>query len=563
MKKTITVMMLSACAALFSCTKGFEDMNRNPNQLSEINPEYLFNTSVYETLDATCGAIKKNLLDNYVQYNYGQTNQMGRYGDITSTNGNYYKAFYNNALLPLHLIVEDKADEPEFANRVAIAEIWQAYVFSQVTSIWGPIPMSEALTGKTAIPYDDEPTIYRNILSTLKRCAESIDLDGDKFNKDPVFARNDKSDLEKWVKFANSLRLRIALRICNADRSLAQEHISDVMANENKLMTSNDDNCIVKWGDNTSTQNYYYDYFIIQSSNSDKANAAGEAFLMHTAPYHDPRLPKFFTECTSAIMPADFHWAPYWGIPKTDRAPVSGLLDSSNPYSGAMPMQFSLMHDSYFAQDYAQTFLSFAEVCLLKSELIHLGLGTGSKSAEAYYQAGIRASMAQFGVTDTAAIDEYYSTDGIEWGICSDLENPEGEAYFMDYLKLCSAAIKDTEEDPIYHQIIMQQYIAMFNQGLDAWTLLRRSQVLDMPPHYNPETGYGAVNAGSSDVTFAYIPMRLPYPSNELADNTEEVNKAVADYLGGNDKMDTRLWWAKPQLINQRLKQLVDNYNRN
>lgn len=564
MKKILSSLtMLAACAALFSCTKGFEEMNRNPNQLSEINPEYLFNTSVYETLSATCGSIKKTALDNYVQYNYGQTNQYGRYGDVTSTNGNYYKAFYNNALLPLHLVLDDKRGSEEYANRLAIIEIWQAYVYSQVASIWGPVPMSEALTGKTSIPYDDEPTIYRNILSTLKRCAESIDLEGDRFNRDPVFARNDKSDLEKWVKFANSLRLRIAVRICNADPELAKQHIADVMSDESKLMTGNDDSCIVKWGDNTETQNYYYDYFIIQTSNTDKANAAGEAFLMHTAPYNDPRLPKFFTECTSAIMPEDFHWAPWWGIPKTDRAPVSGLLDSSNPYSGALPMQFSLMHDSYFARDYAQMFMSYAEVCLLKSEAVYLGLGSGSQSASSYYEQGIRASMAQFGVTDGAAIDEYCSTDGIEWGTCSDLENPEGEAYFMDYLKLCSAAIKDTEDDPIYHQIIMQQYISMFNQALDAWTLLRRSQILDMPPHYNPETGYGAVNAGSADVVFAYIPQRFAYPSTEIADNPEEVKKAIDSYLNGSDALDTRLWWAKPQLINPRLKQLVDNYNRN
>ncbi|MDD6364492.1 MAG: SusD/RagB family nutrient-binding outer membrane lipoprotein, partial [Bacteroidales bacterium] len=62
MKKTIIAIMTVALAFV-SCTKGFEEMNRNPNQLSEANPEYLLNTSVYQTLKASCGAIKKNLLD--------------------------------------------------------------------------------------------------------------------------------------------------------------------------------------------------------------------------------------------------------------------------------------------------------------------------------------------------------------------------------------------------------------------------------------------------------------------------------------------------------------------
>lgn len=562
MTRNMIIKALTACMLLAaSCTKDFVEINTNPNQLSEVRPEYLFNTSVYQTLNASCGAIKKIALDNYVQYNYGQTNQFGRYGDVPTTNSSYFKNFYNYALLPLHLIVEKAGNDPQYANRINIVRIWQAYVFSQVTAIWGPIPMSCALTGETSVPYDSEPQIYKSLLDELKECAAAIDPEGDRFSNDPVFQANGKSDLEKWVKFANSLRLRLAVRICNADPVLAAEHISELLADEDKLMTSNADNCIIKWGDNEGTRNYYYDYFIVQTSNSDKANAAGEGFLMHTAPYSDPRLPKFFSPCTSAKMPEGFHWAPWWGTPKTDHAPVSGLLDSANPHSGTPATSYSVMLDSYFDMSYAQTIMSYAELCLLKCEAVYLGLATGSQNAAKYYSDGIKASMAQFGVTDNAAIEEYLSTDGIEWATCSDLERTEeGEAYYMDYLGLSSGAIKDTEEDPVYHQIIMQQYIAMFNQAIDAWTLIRRSQVLDLPPHYQPETGYGAVNAGSADVEFAYIPQRFVYPSTELQDNSEEVNKAIDTYLAGADKLNTRLWWAKPQLVNKKLQELVEKY---
>lgn len=560
MKSNILITILSATLMAVSCSEGFESMNTNPNQQSDASPEYLFNTSVYQTLNASCGAIKKVALDNYVQYNYGQTNQFGRYGDVPSTNSSYFKNFYNYALLPLHLIIERSSGKEEYANRVAIARIWQAYVFSQVESIWGPVPVRKALTGETSIPYDSEREIYDFLFKELEECAAAINLEGDRFNNDPVFADNGKSDLVKWVKFANSLRLRLAVRVCNADRALAEAQLGELMQHEDALMTDNVDNCVVRWGDNEVTRNYYYDYFIVQASNSDKANAAGEGFLMHTAPYGDPRLPKFFSPCTSAKMPENFHWAPWWGKPKTDHAPVSGLIDSSNPHSGTPATSYSLMLDSYFDMSYAQTFMSYAEVCLLKCEATYLGLVVGSESSAKYYSDGIKASMSQFGVTDTAAIDEYLSTDGIEWATCSDLEKEEGEAYYMDYLGLSSSAIKDSEEDPVYHQIIMQQYIAMFNQAIDAWTLIRRSQVLDLPPHYQPETGYGAVNAGSSDVEFAYIPQRFVYPSTELQDNADEVSKAVVNYLDGGDRLDTRLWWAKPQLVNKKLQELVNNY---
>lgn len=563
MKKNI-IAILSALFLICSCSDGFEEINTNPNQLSEVNPEYMFNTSVYQTLNASCGSIKKTALDNYVQYCYGQTNQYGRYGDVPTSNSSYFKAFYNYALLPLQFIVDQKGEDEEYANRVLIARIWQLYVFSQVESIWGPIPMSQALKGTTSVPYDDEPTIYNNLLSGLKECAEGIDLNGDVYVNDPVFATSSgKSDLKKWIKFANSLRLRLAVRICNADRSLAQSVIAELMAEEDKMMESNADNCIIKWGDNEGTRNYYYDYFIIQTTNLDKANSAGENFLMYTAPYKDPRLPKFFTECKSAQMPEDFHWAPWWGKPKTDHTPVSGLLDSSNPHAGVAATSYSLMLDSYFDASYAQTIMSYAELALLKAEVCCLGLGSGSMGESDYYEEGVRASMAQFGVTDQTAINAYLNIDGIDYNTYTDLsKNEEGEKYFSDYLGLCSSVIYEDEENIGYHQIIMQQYIAMFNQAIDAWTLLRRSQVLDIVPHYQPETNYGAVNAGSAEVEFSYVPMRFKYPSDEISDNAVEVSKAISQYLTGDDALDTRLWWAKPQLVNKKLQQLVENYNK-
>lgn len=565
MKKTIIFLSIIAACVLSSCTKGFEELNTNPNQDSTPNPEYFFNTSVYQTLNAEFGAIKKILLNNYAQYCYGQTNQMGRYGNVITTNDSYFKNFYNYALLPLEFIEQEKANDAEFRNRVYISRIWKYYLFSQVESIWGPVPMSAALSGKTTIPYDSEETIYTTILEGLKECADNIRYDGDYFIVDPIFKQkgNTRSDLLKWVKFANSLRLRLAVRIANADNTLATRHISDVMEDETHLMESNDDNCIAVWGDNEGTRNYYYDYFIIQTTNLDKANSAGEALLMHTAPYGDPRLPKFFTPCTSSRMPENFHWAPWWGKPKTDHVPVSGLLDSSNPHSGVQAMDYSVMLDSYFKANYAQTIMSYAEVELLKAEVAHFGWANGLADAKEYYDRGIRASMSQFGVADDD-VNKYLITDGVEYGTYSDIFSPEeGEKFFMDYLGLSSGAILEDEPDPIYHQIIMQQYIAMFGQDLDGWTLLRRSQVLDIPPHYQPETGYGAVNAGSADVSFAYVPQRLVYPGSELQDNANEVQTAIAQFLDGQDTMDKKLWWAKPQLINQRLKKLVDNYNQN
>lgn len=82
------------------------------------------------------------------------------------------------------------------------------------------------------------------------------------------------------------------------------------MENEQNLMTEN--NCLLQWGDNADTRNYFYDYLVInRESNLDKLHSAGESILMYMAPYADPRLEKFFTPANAASIPDNFHWAPY------------------------------------------------------------------------------------------------------------------------------------------------------------------------------------------------------------------------------------------------------------
>ena len=128
-----------------------------------------------------------------------------------------------------------------------------------------------------------------------------------------------------------------------------------------------------------------------------------------------------------------------------------------------------------------------------------------------------------------------------------------GEDYYKDFIGIVSSAITSDEPDPIYCQIIMQQYIAMFYQSLDAWTLIRRSQVLEFPPHFQPETGYGAVNAGTKDNPYAYIPQRLVYPDSEKTNNEYELTKGIANLDGGQDAMSTKLWFALPTKTNPYL----------
>src|SRR5690606_18714219 len=117
------------------------------------------------------------------------------------------------------------------------AKIFESYIYSNLVAIWGAIPKTFALTGDVYIPYDKEEDIYTDLLEELKVAANSINLSGDTYigNSDAVYS----GDLLKWKKFANTLRLRLALRISNANSSLAQTVISEVLADEaNTIMSA-------------------------------------------------------------------------------------------------------------------------------------------------------------------------------------------------------------------------------------------------------------------------------------------------------------------------------------
>ena len=95
-------------------------------------------------------------------------------------------------------------------------------------------------------------------------------------------------------------------------------------------------------------------------------------------------------------------------------------------------------------------------------------------------------------------------------------------------------------------QITMQTWLAGFYNAIDAWTLLRRTQELEFPPHFNPDGSEGGT------VGYAYIPQRIVYPDIEYQTNDTEIKKALP-WLSGPDAMKTKLWFALPNKRNPYL----------
>ncbi|RYE59461.1 MAG: SusD/RagB family nutrient-binding outer membrane lipoprotein [Sphingobacteriales bacterium] len=520
------VFFLLVTGVLSSCKKELERTNVNPNNPESVDPEYLLNTSVFNTINLFGGSMRREALSHYSNYVSVGGGQLQRYYTFASTVNGYWQSSYVSCLQPVHQIITKYSDNPLYKNRVAIAKIFESYIYSNVVAIWGSIPKTDALSGEVYTSYVKEEEVYYDLMNTLKLAAASIDLNGDKYIKsaDAVYG----GDLLKWKKFANTLRLRLAVRISNANSTKAQEVITEILADESNTIKTAAETARAVWGTTPDTWSFLYNYNVQNAAaNASSLNVVSESLIQHMLPYNDPRLPVYAKPASQGPYKNQ-----YWGQPKTTSVPAGVTFPNGNPHSSLGQLDYSQIGDYFTKPDAEYVFLSYEEAAFLKAEVALKGWG-GSKPADQYYAEGITASMQKYGVTQ-AQINTYLNTPGIKWNTAVDTIGRG--AQFRDYIGITTSAILTPNP---FRQIVMQEWLAGFYNAMDAWTLLRRTQVLEFPPHFNPDGSEGGT------VGFAYIPQRLNYPGIEYQVNTAEVNKAL-QWLGGPDNLRTKLWFALP-----------------
>lgn len=556
MKRYKIVLCLALAALTAACTRGFENLNRNSNALNNPTPELLLNSSIRGSMDLFGGGLNRVVMYNYTQLFVAFQGRFQRYSEEPATLINYWRDAYVKCLMPVQNIIDLYGAQPEYANRVQMARIWKCYLLSQITAIWGPIPYESGLNGDIVNPYNREQDIYYMLFDDLRTAAEGLDMTGDVFATDVIIpAADGSSDLLKWKKFANSLRLRLALRISNAapngDPVKAQAVAEEVFADEAATMQSDEDTVLSHWGGLISAEGgdynplYYYAVYE-KEKNIGTLPAFGETACYHMKPYGDPRLeiyaqPVVEKKLSDGTVP--LHAGEYFG----DTASYGGYGGESgmtypgeNVHSKLTREDYSPIGAWFLKPDAEFVFMSYAECCLLKAEARLRGWGEGcGKTAEEYYYDGIRGSMAHYGI-ESAKVEAYLATPGIAWGTATRTTDDQGQdisAQFMDWLQICNSIVGRND---FFRQIVMQHWLALPNQGLDAWTLLRRTQELQFEPCFSGQEGY-----------YKYLPYRLKYPTSEIQYNTSECEKASSQYLtprgsfAGND-MYVKLWWALP-----------------
>ena len=496
-----------------SCTKDFDTINTNPNVAETVDPDYLFPNSVLNSI-TSLEDMEYEAGWTYGMYWTVSGGAFVNFGTVDIALEGWWRSLYVTSLTGLAKIVEMYGDNPDYTNRVLIANIWKSYIYSQMVSCWGPVPFTEAINEDVSQAYDSEITIYHTLINNLIAYADSLDVNGDTYleKADLIYGNN----IVKWKKFARSLALRLTMQIRTRDNDFALLALNQLLSRPEDLIASNDENANFQWYNVSGERNPLYERFIY--SPGDRHLNISEILFMYMDPYSDPRLQVYAENPINGGLMS--------GRPINRASVPPGANIPNNPHASRSFDDYSAPGDAFFSPDWHSTIISYPEICFLRAEAAYLGLS--GESARTLYYAGIDASMQMFGRESRA--EAYKAVGGITWGTYG--------AGVTDWLGsiLPQYAFSSEIKNP-YKQIIIQSWLAMYPRGLDAWALFRRTGIVELPVLFaaDPSNDEIPVNAP--------VPERFMYPSQEQTYNTIGYDQGVSE-LGNGDLMYSPLLFS-------------------
>ncbi|MFC3198939.1 SusD/RagB family nutrient-binding outer membrane lipoprotein [Parapedobacter deserti] len=516
------VNLLAVGLLLSGCTK-FGDTNIDPTRSSNLDP----NLQLSLVQARFSGDLEINeklsvvMTMPLVQHIGGIW--ANRYGQMYIKSLPYLSSFweytYHNDILNIVDAVERTNGREEVNNLNAVCRIMKVYLFARLTDVYGDIPYSEAAkaayTGITRPAYDRQEDIYADFFDELKAAAFQLDATKDPITGDFFYAGN----VAAWRKFANSLRLRLAMRLVKRDLAKAQAEAAS--AYQDGVFSSNADMCIMR---HENIQNDYVDIrgngvsvginqheVVPRLSNTliSQLRNTNDPRLMHIARYYiDIPYRPFdrvdITEQVRAVVgitgvnPPDYIWDD-WKNPFTIEVPGLGMHTVTNNEQKAQLANFLIRNDApFFHQTYAEVEFLLAEAAL------RFGAGFGD-DVQTHYQNGIRAALEQLSLF------------------------PGGPTFSETEISsfIQSVPLLPGRELEV---INTQLWVALFLNGPEAYANWRRSGYPVLP---------SSVNGESNSTT---TPRRFEYPLSEQEQNGVNYQAAV-ERLGGSNSWNGRVWW--------------------
>jgi len=443
MKKILYLIIVLITFA--SCGK-LEDLNVNTKDFTVVKGEALFSNAQKNLVDQMVSTNVNNNIFRFFTQQWTETTYLDEvnYDIVTRTiPGNHWNTLYRRVIMNLNdasktldatpVLPQITGETPEIRqNKMATIEIMKVYSWSVLVQTFGNLPYSKALDiDNNPLPaYDDASTVYKDLISRLNAAIGKISLvDEGMGSFDNIY----NGDMTKWLKFANSLKLRMGMVISDSDPVLAKSTVESAAAAG--LITDNADNASMAYlSDQPNTNPLFVD--MVASGRNDFVPANTLVDAMNTL--NDPRRSLYFTQVG--------------GIFK------GGIYGSSNGFSA-----YSHVNSNMLEPTFPGVILDAAEVEFLLAEAVEKTFNVGG-TAESHYNNGVKASILNWGGAQ-ADVDTY-------------LANPN-----VAYTNAGSGATYK-------EKIGKQAWIALYNRGWEAWQEWVR---LDYPIFVAPATAKSAI----------------------------------------------------------------------
>ena len=505
-KKILSASLVAASlvAGLTACDNDkLTSVNANPNQPEQVESSSLFTNATIGTLSRIRGSSFEHGLSglwaqHYAEIQYAEADlNLPR----NATTEAHWVGFYTGPLADYNQILTQSATSP---NLVGPALVMRAFTVQTMTDFWGDIPLTEAGQGATNFTpkYDAQSVVYDSIFASLTRAASLMTPLGVRYaESDPVYGLTGQSaaaQSAQWVKLANSLHARAAMRISQVDATKARAELTKALAGP--VLGSNADNAFVPWPGGVLSNPLCLNWAEASTGcgGTRDDQRISERFVDTLKVTADPRLAKFAepTGASKKAVPTACDIT-YRGFPNGHSS-----ADVKNPCDPA-GKNFSFSDYSRPTVSIRQAgspsyIMTYSELLFIKAEAAERGWITGS--AATFYTQAITASMEQWGVAP-AAIAAYLATPGVAY-------TPGANGL---------------------RKIAYEKWVSLFNLETEAYAEYRR---LDFP----------VLKPGPEAVT-PTVPTRLPYP--DIENSLNNANLAAAKTAQGNTDIVGKLWWDK------------------
>ncbi len=516
MKKYLFIF--TVLLVFWGCTDDFLETNTNPYEITKASQQQDFNNvggafpSIISRIFS--GQVAHNLVhDSFVRHLATPTPFTGGINNTTYyVRWNTYWGHVYNRIMNPTLEIMQIAEADGFPVFVEWAKLMRVIGGSRLSAYHGPIIYSNHGSADSDVLYDSEPELYNTFFTQLDEIQAVFNANTDyvgltKF--DPTYG----GDINQWLKYVNSLRLQLAIRLTKVDPALAKTQGEKAINDPAGLITANGDNFNV---DLLGSQ--FLPGIISFSWGDTRMSATMESVL---GGYNDGRVSKYFDEATDPAVVADHPDFNYKGIrngallvAKDDRLSFSNIASDFVPAT----------HRRFYTA--CETHFNLAEAALRG--------WAGAGDAQTNYENGVKASFEEWGA---AGADAYLADNtSLPW----DYNDPKETGDVNDFVNRITNTVawdEAADNEIKLEKIITQKWISGYMNSVEAWVDHRRTDYPKLPFNYKNDSNsdFGVIAADD-------FLRRLPFIDNERTGNPNGVADATTK-LGGPDEVGTRLWW--------------------